>query len=202
VNQETEKNVLGFDPQKNLILVVSGSQGSVRINDFFLDAANDLLSAGFQIYHQAGLNNIENLKREVDFVLGKTSQQYESAYKITPFLRDNDLKQAMMAADLIVSRAGSFIFEIAATGKPAILIPLPESASDHQRKNAYEYAKTGAAVVIEEDNLSPHVFLAQVNKIFSNTEIIKTMSQTALKFAKPDAAKLLAEEIVKLGVKT
>jgi len=201
VNQETEKNVLGFDPKKKLILVVSGSQGSVRINDFFLDAANDLLSAGFQIYHQAGLNNIENLKREVNFVLEKTPEQYKSAYKITPFLRDNDLKQAMIAADLIVSRSGSFIFEIAAIAKPAILIPLPESASDHQKKNAYEYAKTGAAIVIEEDNLSPHVFLAQVNKIFSNAETIKTMSQAALRFAKPEAGKILAEEIIKLGVR-
>jgi len=202
VNQEEGKNILGFDPKKKLILVISGSQGSVRINDFFLDAAKDLISAGFQIYHQTGLNNIYSFNNELKFVLRELPAQYQSAYKTAPFLNGKLLKDAMTAADLIVSRAGSFIFEIATIGKPSVLIPLPESAADHQRKNAYEYAKAGAAIVIEEDNLSPHLFLAQINKIFTNQEDYNAMSLAAKKFAKPEAAKLLAGEIIKLGSKS
>ncbi len=199
--KEKLKTVLGFDLSKKLILVVSGSQGSVRVNDFFVETALDLLSANFQIFHQTGLNNLGNFNKELSFVLAKSPEIYKSSYKTTAFLADKSLRDAMAAADLIVSRSGSFIFEIAATGKPSILIPLPESAADHQKKNAYEYAKTGAAVVIEEENLTPHLFLTQVNKIFGSQENYNVMSLAAKKFSKPDAAKLLAGEIIKLSTR-
>ena len=201
LNQETAKKVLELDPNRKLLLVISGSQGSIRINDFFLDTAPDLLKEGFQIYHQTGVNNLHGFNNELKLVLEKLPKEYQVAYKTMPFLDGKLLKDAMAAADLIVSRSGSFIFEIAAIGKPSVLIPLPESAADHQKKNAYEYAKTGAAIVIEEENLTPHLFLAQVNKIFGNQENYNAMSLAAKKFAKPNATKLLAEEIIKLGNK-
>jgi len=201
LNQETAKKVLELDPNKQLLLVISGSQGSIRINDFFLDTAPDLLNAGFQIYHQTGVNNLFGFNNELKLVLEKLPKEYQVGYKTMPFLGDKLLKDAMAAADLIVSRSGSFIFEIASIGKPSVLIPLPESAADHQKKNAYEYAKTGAAIVIEEENLTPHLFLTQVNKIFASQENYSAMSLAAKKFAKPDATKLLAEEIMKFGSK-
>ncbi|MEK7566396.1 MAG: UDP-N-acetylglucosamine--N-acetylmuramyl-(pentapeptide) pyrophosphoryl-undecaprenol N-acetylglucosamine transferase [Patescibacteria group bacterium] len=201
LNQETAKKVLELDPNRKLLLVISGSQGSIRINDFFLDTAPDLLKEGFQIYHQTGVNNLHGFNNELKLVLEKLPKEYQVAYKTMPFLDGKLLKDAMAAADLIVSRSGSFIFEIAAIGKPSVLIPLPESAADHQKKNAYEYAKIGAAIVIEEENLTPHLFLAQVNKIFGNQENYNAMSLAAKKFAKPNATKLLAEEIIKLGNK-
>jgi len=101
---------------------------------------------------------------------------------------------------LVVSRAGSgSIFEIAAFGKPAILIPIPkEIVGEHQIKNAYEYAKSGAAVVIEEDNLKAGIFMVQLKKIFSDLNILNSMAQSAKNFSRSNAAKIIAEEIIKI----
>ena len=88
----------------------------------------------------------------------KLNDEEKRRYKLTAYL-EKDLKDAYLAADIVVSRAGSgSIFEIAAMGKPSILIPLPEAASNHQALNAYEYAKSGATIVMEESNLTPNVF--------------------------------------------
>jgi len=109
------------------------------------------------------------------------------------------LRFVYSAADLIISRSGAgSIFEIAAAGKPSILIPLPEAAQDHQRKNAYEYAKTGAAIVIEENNLMPNLFEEKLHEILDHKGIYDGMAQQAILFAKPNAAYATAAEIIKL----
>ena len=104
------------------------------------------------------------------------------------------------AANLIVSRAGSSIFEIANWGIPSILIPITDTNGDHQRKNAYYYAEFGGATVIEESNLSPHILLAEIKRIVDDKNLSKKMSDGAKKFVKTDAAHLIAEEIVKIGL--
>ena len=117
------------------------------------------------------------------------------------YLQDaKTVKEAFAAADLVISRAGSGgIFEIAAFGKPSILIPIPEEVvGEHQIINAYEYAKTGAAVVIEESNFKSSIVLDQARKILTNPELQNKMSQAAKNFAKPEAAKKIAEEILKI----
>ena len=106
-----------------------------------------------------------------------------------------------MTSDLIISRAGaSSIFEIAAWGKPSILIPIQNSAQNHQRKNAYEYAAAGACIVIEEPNLSPHVLFAEIKKVLDNPELLQKMRTAAQKFSRIDAAELIAREILKMGL--
>ena len=101
---------------------------------------------------------------------------------------------------MVISRAsGGSIFEIAAFGKPAILIPLPSDVvGAHQIKNAYEYAKNGAAIIIEQENLKPDIFLFQLKKLFSEPGKLNLMSQAAKSFSKPEAARIIAEEIIKL----
>ncbi|MEE8131724.1 MAG: undecaprenyldiphospho-muramoylpentapeptide beta-N-acetylglucosaminyltransferase [Candidatus Paceibacterota bacterium] len=196
--KETAKRILGFNPQIPLILVVGGSQGAARINDFFMDVVEELIK-DWQIFHQTGHNNYHGVKNELTLITKDFSDEEKARYKLIAYL-DKDLKDALSAADLVVARAGSgTIFELAAFGKPAFLVPLFEAAGNHQTANAYEYAKTGAAIVIEEDNLKPSIFLNQLKKIFSEPERLKSMSEAALKFAKPDAAKVIAEEIVRLG---
>ncbi|MEK7555485.1 MAG: UDP-N-acetylglucosamine--N-acetylmuramyl-(pentapeptide) pyrophosphoryl-undecaprenol N-acetylglucosamine transferase [Patescibacteria group bacterium] len=196
--KDAAKRILGFNSQMPLILVVGGSQGAVRLNDFFMEIFEEIIK-DFQIFHQTGHNNYQEVKNELTLASANFSDEEKSRYKLTAYL-DKDLKDVLTAADLVVGRAGSgTIFELAAFGKPAILIPLPESAGNHQTVNAYEYAKTGAAIVIEEDNLKPSIFLTQLKKIFSEPERFKSMSEAALKFAKPDAAKVIAEEILRLG---
>ena len=118
-------------------------------------------------------------------------------YHPVGMLGEEKIKHAYAAADLIISRSGSgSIFEIAAVGKPSILIPLPSAAGDHQSKNAYTYANTGAAMVIEQENLTPNFFMENVQLLFLHPEKLEAMKQAALAFAKPLAARAIAREIL------
>ena len=196
---ELAKKLLGFNPNAPLILFIGGSQGAAAINDFVLDSIIELLK-DYQVFHQTGLKNFEQVKKEWQFINRDLTEEEKLRYKIVPYLEEKDLKEAMLAADLVVSRAGAgSIFELAAMGEPSILIPLPEAAGDHQTKNAYEYAQAGAAIVIEQSNLRTHLFIVQLQKIFNNPELLKQMSDAAKKFSKPEAAKILAEEIIRLA---
>ncbi|MEK7481963.1 MAG: UDP-N-acetylglucosamine--N-acetylmuramyl-(pentapeptide) pyrophosphoryl-undecaprenol N-acetylglucosamine transferase [Patescibacteria group bacterium] len=199
LEKEAAKQIFGFNPQKPVILIIGGSQGSAKINDFALNAAQELIKADIQVLHQTGVNNFEDAKNELKIILENYTEKEAACYKILPYF-EKDLKDAYAAADVIVSRAGGgSIFEIAAFGKPTILIPLPKSAQNHQIQNAYEYADSGAAVVIEEANLMSNIFISQIKKIISEPEKYKTMSEAAKNFSKPEAAKIISEEIIKLA---
>ena len=111
------------------------------------------------------------------------------------------MRNASCAASVVISRAGaSAIFEIAAWGIPAVLVPLPEAAQDHQRENAYAYAKSGACEILEETNLTPHILLAQVDKILQNQERAQKMKLAAESFARLHAADEIARELLKLAI--
>lgn len=123
----------------------------------------------------------------------------KNRYQAIPYLEHN-MKEALSAADLVVGRAGSgTIFEIAAFSKPAILIPLQESVNGHQIVNAYEFAKTGAAIVIEEVNLLPGIFLAQIRESLKNPELLAKMSLASQRFFKPQGTEIIAEEILRMA---
>ncbi len=176
-----------------VILVLGGSQGSQRINDILLIILPELL-LNFELIHQTGQKNFKGIEAEAKTVANAELLKH---YHPFPFLNEEKLKQAFAASDLVVSRAGSgSIFEISALGKPSILIPLRESAQDHQVKNAYTYAKNGASLVIEEANLSPHFFLERLRYLFSSPTKLKEMEEQALAFSRPQAAKIIAEYIV------
>ncbi len=195
---ELAKKMLGFNINNSLILFIGGSQGATAINNFVLDSIGDLLK-DYQVLHQTGINNFNQIQKEWQFISRDMPEDEKFRYKAVPYLEEKDLKEAILAADLVVSRAGAgSIFELAAMGEPSILVPLPEAAGDHQVKNAYEYSKNGAAVVVEQTNLRPHLFLVQAQKFFGNPELLKQMSEAAKNFSKPEAAKRLAEEILKL----
>ena len=199
LEQGIAKKILGFNPEKKIILVIGASQGATKINDFFIEISHELIKK-YAILHQTGFKNFEEAKNELNLSLKTINHDEKLNYKIVPYF-EKDLGDVYSAADLIISRSGSSsIFEIAAFGKPSILIPLPENiaANDHQRKNAYEYAKTGAAIVIEENNLNKGNFLTQIEKLFNNPDILNSMSESAKDFAKINAAKTIAEEILKL----
>ncbi len=199
LDSQTAKKIFGFNPEKPVILVIGGSQGAVKINDFMLEIAEELIK-DCQVLHQTGVKNFNDVKKELDIILRNHSEEEKSRYKIVPYF-EKDLKDAYSAADLVICRASSgSIFENAIFGKPSILIPLPsEVVGDHQITNAYEYAKNGSAIVIEEPNLKPNIFLTQLKKLFSEPEKLKEMSEAAKKFTKPEPTRKIAEEILKLA---
>ncbi len=196
--QERAKGELGFDPRLPLVLILGGSQGAEPINDFILEHAATLL-AKFQVFHQVGVKNFREYKGEYDFTAEKLSPAAQQNYKMTPFLV-HEMKTALAASDVVISRAGaSAIFEIASFGKPSILIPLPEAANDHQRQNAYAYEKAGACVVIEQENLLANLLVSQIEKIFTNAEYRAKLSSAARQFFAPNAANVIADDIIRVG---
>ena len=197
--EEAAKSNLKFKKELGLIFIYSGSQGAVRINRFIFDNLEILLGR-YQIFHQAGEKNLEEAKTVSQQVLGGLSSEIRERYQAEGFLGFEKLRVVFQAADIVISRAGSSsIFEIAAFGKPSILVPIPtEVVGDHQLMNAYEYAKTGAAVVVEEGNLTPNLVLSQIDNILGDKNKYMAMSTAAKKFSRPDSASIIAQEILKI----
>lgn len=192
---EEAKTILKLKGDKNLILIIGGSQGARAINDLVMTSLDDLLLR-YEIILICGEKNYRDLFNESEARLKQGQKEY---FHLFPFLK-SELKHALTAASLIVSRAGAgSIFEIAYLGKPSILIPLPNSAQDHQLENAYEYSKFGGAIVIEQQNMTPHLFLDNINRILGDENLFRQMSENALKFFTPQAARKIAEEIFYWG---
>jgi UDP-N-acetylglucosamine--N-acetylmuramyl-(pentapeptide) pyrophosphoryl-undecaprenol N-acetylglucosamine transferase len=104
------------------------------------------------------------------------------------------------ASDIVVSRAGSAIFEIASWGLPSIIIPLPQNISHDQVNNAFSYAHSGACVVMEEQNLSSHILISEIDRIINNQAIKDKMSQAARQFSHIDAAQKIANVILETAL--
>ncbi|KKT42366.1 MAG: undecaprenyldiphospho-muramoylpentapeptide beta-N-acetylglucosaminyltransferase [Candidatus Giovannonibacteria bacterium GW2011_GWA2_44_13b] len=181
-----------------VILILGGSQGSERLNETILTGLADMVKK-YQIIHQTGKNNFMDVTGRADILLEKIDLKHR--YHAFPFFEEGELRNASKAASIVASRAGAgSIFEIAAWGLPAILIPLPSAAQDHQRENAYAYARSGACEVIEETNLTPHLLIAQIDKILADKERIAKMNKAAQIFSRLDAAEKIGRELLKLGI--
>jgi UDP-N-acetylglucosamine--N-acetylmuramyl-(pentapeptide) pyrophosphoryl-undecaprenol N-acetylglucosamine transferase len=192
-SKEEAEKMFNLSGEKHVLLAIGGSQGAKIINDKILLILPHLLQS-FELIHQTGENNYNEVSSESEVVIDQALKKY---YHVQPFLNEEELANAYAAADIIITRAGAgSIFEIAAVGKPSILIPLSNSAQDHQVKNAYAYAQNGAAVVIEETNFTPNFFLERVKYLFDNPQMMLDMSKKAKEFARPEAAKIIAEYIV------
>lgn len=197
--REHSKQHFGFDANVPTLFFFGGSQGAEQINNFVLSGIPDIIGE-FQIVHMTGERNFEEAEKISKVALGSVAPELRRRYRIFPYLDINDLRFAYAAAEVVVSRAGSgSIFEIAAFGRASVLLPLQGAANDHQRRNAWEYAKTGAAVVIEPENFTPHIVLMKAKEIVSSPETLHRMEAAAKAFAKPEAAKVLAAEIVRIG---
>jgi UDP-N-acetylglucosamine--N-acetylmuramyl-(pentapeptide) pyrophosphoryl-undecaprenol N-acetylglucosamine transferase len=179
------------------VLILGGSQGSQNINDAIIGGLPELLN-NYQIIHQTGKANLEEIKSTITVIL----KDHPYAYRYHPFDYLNDLALRMSAgiADVVVSRAGSTIFEIAAWAVPSIIIPLPSSISHDQTHNAFAYGKTGAASVIEENNLSTHILIEEIGRITGTPEISNIMRTKAKEFARLDSAKIIAKAILDIAL--
>lgn len=192
-SMEKAKEYFDLTGEKPVILVLGGSQGAQSVNDLLLAILPQLL-AEFEVIHQTGSKNLEQLKAEAKVVINEELARY---YHPVGFLKEVELRDAFKACDLIVSRAGSgSIFEIAACRKPSILIPLSSSAQDHQLKNAYAYAQNKSAIVMEEANLTPRFFLEKIKYLFANPDEMQRMSERAREFSRPESAKTIAKYII------
>jgi len=185
--------LLKMKGNKTVLLILGGSLGSQRINSIILEILPDLIK-NFEIIHQTGKENFKLVEPEAKAILGKEQSKYYHGFG---FLNEEQLKHALCASDLVISRAGSSaLFEIAGAKKPAILIPLAESAQDHQSKNAFHFAQMGGGEVIEEQNLKPNFFLQKIETVLHNKEAMKIMGENSASFAKPEAATKIANYLL------
>lgn len=191
---------LGMEEGVPILLVLGGSQGSRIMNEAILDGL-PLLLERYQVVHQVGEQNKAEVSARLEGIFSMTPHQ--KRYKMYPYLNDLALRMAAGVADIVISRAGSTIFEIASWGRASIIVPITESVGDHQRQNAFHYARAGAAVVIEEANLTPRLMLAEIDRIMENKKMKADMEAAALHFAENNAtaAEKIAREILVLGLK-
>ncbi len=197
--QSRENSRQFLDLQENIpsILILGGSLGARIINDQILSILPKLVEK-YYVIHQTGKANIEEVVGTADVVL--TNNKFKNRYRVFDYLNNLNMVMSAGASDLIVSRAGSAIFEIAYWGIPSIIIPITDTNGDHQRQNAYNYARSGGAVVIEEVNLSPNILLSEITRIIEDKNLAQKMKEGAKSFIKTDASDLIAREIIKIGL--
>ena len=188
---------LHLEQNTPVIFVIGGSQGSKRINEVILDALPELLNR-YQIIHQTGQANMEDVLSMTTIIL----KDHPFSYRYHPFDYMNELSIRMAAgtAESVISRGGSSVFEIAAWGLPSIIIPLPEHISHDQTSNALAYAKTGAASVIEDNNLSAHILIEEIDRIHNNPLLREKMAERSRIFAKRDSAIIIADALINIAL--
>ncbi len=174
------------------VLVFGGSQGAHAINEAMVAAA-PLLCGGamtMTLMHQTGERDLERVRS------GYREARLEA--EVEPFVFDMD--RQMARADLVVCRAGATtLAEIAAAGRPAVLIPLPTATDDHQRKNAEVFAQAGAAEVIDQRRLSGPTLASTLLALGSDVERRERMSAAARRLGRPDAARVIVDCIFSLA---
>jgi UDP-N-acetylglucosamine--N-acetylmuramyl-(pentapeptide) pyrophosphoryl-undecaprenol N-acetylglucosamine transferase len=174
------------------ILIFGGSQGAHAINVAMVEAASRLAAAGIRlaITHQTG-------ERDLDLVRG-AYQRAGVAARVEAFIYE--IHAEMKAADLVICRAGATtLAELAASATPAILVPLPTSTDDHQRKNAEVVAQAGAAVSMEEREVNGETLAAAIGGLVSDEARRRQMAAAARRLARPDAAQRIADRVEQLA---
>ncbi len=179
------------------ILILGGSQGSSLINQAVLEILPELV-LHFQIIHQTGKNNFSEVSKTAGVIL--TESPHKDRYKPFDYLNDLGMKMSAGVATLVISRGGSTIFEIAAWGLPSIVIPINQAVSHDQTKNAFNYARSGAALVIEEMNLTPHILLSEIESLINDPERLRLMKESAKSFARVDAAEVIALKLLEIAL--
>jgi UDP-N-acetylglucosamine--N-acetylmuramyl-(pentapeptide) pyrophosphoryl-undecaprenol N-acetylglucosamine transferase len=176
-----------------IILILGGSQGAELINNTLLDALPNLVKK-YQIIHQTGVRNFLQVKQQSEVILGKMPEK--SRYLPIAFLNPPALKMAAGASRIIVSRAGSTLFEIASWGIPSILVPFTKSNADHAKRNAFNYAHAGGCDVVEEANMTANILSSEIDRMVQDKVGWEKMSAAAKAFATPDAAMKIARVLV------
>lgn len=190
---------LKLDTSVPTVLILGGSSGSKKINETVLAGLIDLV-ASVNVVHQTGKDNYADVERTARVILD--GNPHASRYHVFPYLSADSLAQAAGASNLVVSRAGATaIAEIALWRRPSILIPIPEAISHDQRTNAYAYAHTGAAIVFEQENMTPHVLASEIRRITSDVALATEMSEKTKLFGNENAARLIADELLRIALK-
>ncbi len=181
-----------FDAQFTL-LVVGGSQGAIAVNEAVVEAVRILKEKGtiLRVIHQTGKKDFERMSSRY--------RELNAEAEVSAFIYD--MASAYLKADLVVGRAGATtIFELAATGKPSILIPYPFAANNHQEANARSLVKAGAAEMVLQRDLSGELLSELIMKYADDPARLSGMSKAALGIARPDAASAIVDGLMEMAL--
>lgn len=179
--RERERELAGIGPHERCVVVFGGSLGARSINLAAIDGL-----AGLRVRHVCGRRDHGELVRR-----GPLPQRYE----LIDYLDTDGFDRLLASADLIVARSGGSVFEIAAHGLPAILVPYPHATGDHQRGNARWMAQAGAAIVIDDADVTPARLRAAVQELLADPRRLEQMADASRALARPRAAAEIADEL-------
>src|SRR4051812_22565175 len=171
----------GLAGDDRCVLIFGGSLGARSINEAAIEAFAD---APFRVLHACGTRDYESLRPRA------TGERYDLRPYIQPF------GDALLAADLVVARAGGSIFEVAAHGRPALLVPYPHATADHQQANARWMADAGAAIVVPDAELTAERLRGEVDAVLADPERLAAMAPASAALARPDAAPDIAAQVL------
>jgi UDP-N-acetylglucosamine--N-acetylmuramyl-(pentapeptide) pyrophosphoryl-undecaprenol N-acetylglucosamine transferase len=183
------RRAFGIDPDATVVLVVGGSQGARTLNVAATEAFGH--DPPVDIIHVAGPGQLEEARAML------AGRDAGPRYRLIGWL--DNLPDAIAAADLVVSRSGGSVFELAAIGRPSILVPYPHATADHQAKNAAWLAEAGAAVVLPDGDCTGEHLRELVGALLADRHRLEAMADAARAVGRPEAADRVAEEAMALA---
>ena len=180
----------GISPQARCLLVMGGSQGARSVNFAAIEALAERPDRDFDVVHVSGSRDYGQLRERLDKASNK------DGYTLLEY--EPDMGDGIAASDLALARSGASVFELAALGRAAVLVPYPFATGDHQTANANWMAEAGAAVVVPDADLDADRLLAEVTAIFGDPARLESMSAASKSLARPNAASDVADEVMEL----
>ena len=179
---------LGIPAEARCLMVFGGSQGARSINFAAIEAFAERPGREFDVVHLSGRRDHEELAARL------VAAPYKEGYRLTPY--EPDFGAVLAASDLVLGRSGGSVFELTAAGKPAILVPYPHATANHQAANAEWMRAQGAATVIADAELDAERLRDEVSELFGDPARLAAMAAAAVGIAKPDAARLIADQVL------
>jgi UDP-N-acetylglucosamine--N-acetylmuramyl-(pentapeptide) pyrophosphoryl-undecaprenol N-acetylglucosamine transferase len=174
---------------ESCLLVVGGSLGARSLNEAALAAfAGPSRPPGVQVIHVAGSRDYLDLRRRWE------ENGRPETYRLLEY--EPSLGEVLAASDLVLARAGGSVFEIAAAGRPAVLVPFPRATGEHQAQNARWMAEAGAAAVLRDEELTPDRLAGTARELLADGERLTRMAAASRSLARPDAARRVAAEVL------
>jgi UDP-N-acetylglucosamine--N-acetylmuramyl-(pentapeptide) pyrophosphoryl-undecaprenol N-acetylglucosamine transferase len=187
-DREAARERFGVAPGARCLLVMGGSQGARSINECAMAAFAERGGRSFDVVHLSGRRDFDQLEERL------AAAPHNQRYTLLAY--EPDLGDCLAACDLVLARSGGSIFELTATGRPAILVPYPHAAADHQAANAAWMTDRGAAIAIPDEELDSRRLAGEVAQLLGDEGRLRAMASASAALAKPDAARRIADQVL------